>query len=279
MQLQRVGPCSGNGAGSHTINKEAWEWVLSGDCPEVPDIDVSCAQLGVSKREFLRQFSKEIDKVKSEIRRTPSDSFVTIRSSHGGVGPGRIPRLTIELPRRVITSWYETWTRSAVQLVKEHLDAQENVQYRCASLTGGGCLSKMFKDAMKDLLSQAPYNIEIGTATACISPCSQGALQQHYFQEDKLPALANFYLALTEEYQAAIHKDGATQFSQYQLNKKVLHERLRRIMRYENGSFTGAARTHILFLVDSDDFGVRIHVDPLIQQRRCCRAFRAACRR
>ena len=50
MQLQRVGPCSGNGAGSHTINTQAWKWVLSGDCPEVPDIDVCCAQLAVSKR-------------------------------------------------------------------------------------------------------------------------------------------------------------------------------------------------------------------------------------
>jgi hypothetical protein len=243
MQLQRVGPCSGNGAGSHTINTLAWKWVSSGKCQEVPDIDACCTQLGISKREFLRQFSKEIDRVKNETRSTQSDSFVTIRSSHGGVGPGRITRLTIELPHTVIASWYDHWIKSATQLVKEHLDMQNGAQYRCASLTGGGCLSKIFKDAMKAVLSQAPYNIEIGTATACISPCSQGALQQHYFQEDELPASANFYLALTEEYQAALHGEEAVQPSQYKSGKKVLHERLRRIMRYEDGTFTGADRT------------------------------------
>jgi hypothetical protein len=227
----------------------------------VPDLDACCAQLGIGRREFLRQFSKEIDRVKNETHSTRFDSFVTIRSSHGGVGPGRIPRLTIELPHRIATSWYEAWTKSATQLVKEHLDMQHNAQYRCASLTGGGCLSKMFKDAMKAVLSEAPYNIEIGTATACISPCSQGALQQHYFQEDALPASANFYLALTEEYQAALHKDEAVQPSQYKSSKKVLHERLRRIMRYEDGVFTGAERTPILFLVEADEYGIRIHVD------------------
>lgn len=261
MQLQRVGPCSGNGAGSHTINTQAWKWISSGKCQEVPDLDACCVQLGISKREILRQFSKEIDRVKNETRSTQSDSFVTIRSSHGGVGPGRITRLTIELPHTVIVSWYEYWISSAKQLVKEHLDMQDGAQYRCASLTGGGCLSKVFKDAMKTVLSQAPYNIEIGTATACISPCSQGALQQHYFQEDELPASANFYLALTEEYQAALHKDEAVQRSQYKSSKKVLHERLRRIMRYENGTFTGADRTPILFLVEADEYGIRIHVD------------------
>lgn len=81
------------------------------------------------------------------------------------------------------------------------------------------------------------------------------------FQEDKLPAFANFYLALTEEYQAAIHRDEAVQPSQYNTSKKVVRERLRRIMTYKDGSFSGAVRTPILFLVESDEFGNRIHID------------------
>jgi hypothetical protein len=66
MQLQRIGPCSGNGAGSHAINTQAWEWILSGECEEVPDLDKRCAQLGITRREFLRQFFKGIDRVKNE---------------------------------------------------------------------------------------------------------------------------------------------------------------------------------------------------------------------
>jgi hypothetical protein len=38
MQLQRIGSCSGNGAGSHTVNTQAWKWVLSGKCEEVQDL-------------------------------------------------------------------------------------------------------------------------------------------------------------------------------------------------------------------------------------------------
>jgi hypothetical protein len=57
MQLQRIGPCSGNGAGSHTVNTQAW-WLLGGNCEEVQDLDERCAQLGTTRREFLRQFLK-----------------------------------------------------------------------------------------------------------------------------------------------------------------------------------------------------------------------------
>ena len=66
MQLQRIGPCSGNGAGSHTINTQAWEWLLNGNCAEVKDLDERCAQLGITRREFLRQFSKKSTKSKTK---------------------------------------------------------------------------------------------------------------------------------------------------------------------------------------------------------------------
>lgn len=261
MQLQRIGPCSGNGAGSHTVNTLAWKWLLSGECEEVRKLDERCAQLGTTRREFLRQFSKEIDRIKKDIHNTRYGFSVTIHSSHGQVGPGLLPRLTIDLPRHLIMSWHQAWTDSATQVVKEHLDAQiEN--FRCASLTGGGCLSTIFRKAMKAVLNQAPYNIEISTSTACISPCSQGALLQHYFQEDQLAALANFYLAMTEEYKAALHKGVATKQSEYKSGTKVVHERLKRIMRYEHGRFSGEDKVPIMFLVESDkEYGIRIHID------------------
>lgn len=262
MQLQRIGPCSGNGAGSHRVNTLAWRWLLSGECEEVRKLDERCAQLGTTRREFLRQFSKEIDRIKKDIHNTRYGFSVTIHSSHGQVGPGLLPRLTIDLPRHLIMSWHRVWTDSATELTEEHLDVQGNEKFRCASLTGGGSLSTIFRKAMKAVLSQAPYNIEISTSTACISPCSQGALLQHYFQLDRLPALANFYLARTEEYEAALHKGIATKQSEYKSGTKVLHERLKRIMRYEHGRFSGGDMVPMIFLVESDkEYGIRIHID------------------
>jgi hypothetical protein len=258
MQLQRIGPCSGNGAGSHTVNTQAWKWLLSGNCEEVQDLDERCAQLGTTRREFLRQFSKEIDRIKSDIHSTLHGASVTIRSSHGEAKPGRIPRLSIELPKDLIMSWYTTWTNSAIQVLKQHLDSRGGERFRCASLTGGGCLSTIFRRAVEAVLNQ--YNIKIGTPTASISPCSQGALLQHYFQEDKLPALANFYLAMTEEYDPDLHKGLTFESSEYDSGTKVLHERLRRIMSYKNGKFSGEEKVPLTFLVESDT-NVRIHVD------------------
>jgi hypothetical protein len=261
MQLQRVGPCSGNGAGSHIINTQAWEWLLSGGCPDVQNFDQRCEQLGITRRDFLRQFIKGIDRVKSETHDMPNGTFVTILSRHGTRLPGQLPRLTIELPPQAILTWYKTWTDSAVQLVKEHLNMHNTEQYKYASLTGGGCLATAFRAAIRLVLGQAPYNIEIATATACISPCSQGALLQHYFQENKLPPVANFYIAQNEEYEQNIHKNATAQGSQYKPRVLIVEERLQKIMRYENGTFTGAGRIPLKFLVEDNDIADRIHVD------------------
>lgn len=84
---------------------------------------------------------------------------------------------------------------------------------------------------------------------------------QHYFEEHKLPLVANFYLALNEEYQRDIHKDVATQKSKYKSRTEIVEDRLHRIMRYEGGKFSGAARTPIQFLVEDNDIADRIHVD------------------
>jgi hypothetical protein len=145
-------------------------------------------------------------------------------------------------------------------LVKKHLSAKGNESFNCASLMGGGCLSVIFRRVMATILEQGLYNIRIGTTTACISPCSHGALLQRYFREDELPAFANFYIARTEEYHAPIHKGETTTSSEYQSGKKVVHERLQRIMRCENGEFSGEDKVPMVFLVHAKS-NVRIHVD------------------
>jgi hypothetical protein len=209
----------------------------------------------------MRQFSKGIDGVKHETHNMAHNAFVTIRSSHGGAASGGTPRFIIELQPELVQTWYKTWTESATQLVKEHLDMQGTQQYRCASLTGGGCLATAFKTAMTSFLAQAPYNIMIGDPVPCLSPCSQGALLQHYFQEDELPPVANFYLARTEEFQRFVHKNATTERSKYKSRTPVLPERIQRIMRYEDGEFSGVARTPLRFLIEDDGIDDLMHVD------------------
>jgi hypothetical protein len=114
---------------------------------------------------------------------------------------------------------------------------------------------------MKAAITQAPQNIEMCTTIACISPCSQGALRQHYFQADTLPTSANFYLALTEDYQRAIHHDEAPQTSRYKSSQKVVHERVSRILRYKNRKFSDAVIMPMRFLVESDDYSDRIELE------------------
>ena len=138
IQLQRVGNCLGDDSGSHLLNTQAWQWIRSGQCEKVRDLNHRCAQLEIPEREFLRQFSSGIDRVKNELVSTRYGLSVKIYSSHMTVRPGRRHHLDIELPRDLIDSWYKTWTDRAARLVKQHLDEHRNERYACAALTGGG---------------------------------------------------------------------------------------------------------------------------------------------
>jgi hypothetical protein len=65
---------------------------------------------------------------------------------------------------------------------------------------------------------------------------------------------------MTEEYDADLHKGLTAESSEYDSGNDVLHERLRRIMSYKNGRFSGEDKVPITFLVESD-MKTRIHVD------------------
>lgn len=267
MQLQRVGPCSGNGAGSHMVNTQAWDSIATGKFKEVPDLDNRCAQLDITRREFLRQFSKEIDRVKTdsikkEIRTSQYAIPITIMSRHGRVGPGRLSKLSIDLPREAVVSWYKAWTDAAVELVQEHLNMHSEEQYRCAILTGRGCMSGIFRREFEAVLTS--YNIEIGRPAPCDSACSHGALLQHFFQEDSLPEVSNYYLGATEEYDGKIHKGAKTagfvKRSEYDSKTKVVHDRIKKIMTHRKDTPAKSEKVALVYLVEVGK-GVRIDID------------------
>lgn len=256
LQLQRVGNSLGDDSGSHFVNTKAWEWIVSGQCVDVRNLSACCEQLGISKYDFQRQFSKGMDQIKDEIDVTPGDLPVKIKSSHGESGQGRRPHLWFDVPRNLLNSWYKMWTDRAARLVKQHLDEHSNVQYSCAALTGGGSRSETFRTAMKAVLGKAPYNITVGNNEPHLSMCSRGALQQHFFQEDSHPAVSNYYLGMTEEYNRSLHKGaksaGLIKISEYDSSKKIVHDRVKKIMTHRKDTSSKSEMQPVFFLVEAD---------------------------
>jgi hypothetical protein len=239
MELQRVGECSGNGVGSHKINTAAEEWLLSGKCAEIESrggFDVTCRQLGMSRREFLRGFSDGIDMIKEDIDQRNVFS-VRVFNPHENVAPGLLSDVTISIPRAPLTSWYATWTGSAKQLLKDHLSTLSSEvagDIAWGVLSGGGAKSSRFRTEMEAVLSE--YQIPAGAPQSDRSACSKGALLQHLFQEDSPPPDAYFYIAQTEPYNPTIHLDALGDPSlihqdDFDTSLSVVRNRLRRVMR------------------------------------------------
>ena len=120
MQLQRVGICSGSGAGSSMINAAALAWVRERYKQE---LDLKLGQLRITWNECSRQLWEEIDRFKPIVdqvnRKNPLSA--TIYSSHGRVAPGLLNEWRIDFPDEAIAQWYDTWTTAADQLLQQHL--------------------------------------------------------------------------------------------------------------------------------------------------------------
>ena len=267
MQLERVGVCSGNSAGSHEVNTAAEKWLRLGNCMEVQarGFKETCRQLGMSERQFLRAYSDEIDKVKVDIdRQTVFD--LRVHSLHGKVMPGSLSQLTISIPRTTFMEWYKTWTDPAVGLLERHLSTQSGHtpgQYAWALFTGGGANSPHFCREMEKVLSK--YSILVGNPRPVISPCSSGALLQHFFQDDGLPPNAYFHICQTEDYDKYKHLGAVghklKRRSEFVRGLEVVHDRVVTIGQSSNQQqFTSKGLFKQEFHVDALRPG-RVHVD------------------
>lgn len=119
MQLERVGICSGSGAGSSMINAAALAWVRE---TYKQELDLRLLQLGIKWPEFPRQLWEQIDAIKLIVDKPGIRRLrAIITSSHGRVGPGQLNDWTIEFPEEAIAQWYDTWTAAADQLLVQHL--------------------------------------------------------------------------------------------------------------------------------------------------------------
>jgi len=139
MQIQRVGLCSGSGAGAHMINAAAEAWVIKryGES----EVNRKCRQLDISRHEFSRQLWKEIDKLKKDMDESSIGDlhYIRINSRNGRMEPGRLPGWNIPLTDEGIVEWWDEWTISADQTLQEHLaalSAERELTNTSAILTG-----------------------------------------------------------------------------------------------------------------------------------------------
>lgn len=107
MQIQRVGLCSGSGAGAHMINAEAEIWIIK-EYGEA-EVDRKCRQLGISRHEFSRQLWKEIDKLKRDMNESSIGDLhrARIDGSHGRMEPGLLNDWMIPLPDEAIAQCFD----------------------------------------------------------------------------------------------------------------------------------------------------------------------------
>lgn len=268
LELERIGLCSGNSAGSIKINIAAEEWFLSGACEELEQrgVEGTCRALGISRLRLKREFSDEIDKIEGELEKTYHNVFVAeIRNGHNGPFPGSIDRLSIRVTRDQLESWYATWTEPGMELLDDHLKSVKNVELPWAILTGGGSKSEEWRNKMQSILTQ--YDIKIGAYTRSLSACSEGALMQHRFLEDSLPSKAYFYIVQDEYYDAKRHPDAfrnsrLRDTSEFDQKERIVRDRLRRIMKHSQPQdFEDDGYLPMLFYPKSGGDLPRTHVD------------------
>jgi hypothetical protein len=269
VELECVGVCSGTGAGAHMVNTAAEEWLLSEDCEAFHQVDFeeACRRLGLSERQFLQAFCEEIDSIKERIDTDLRDILpAVVRSIHRNAGPGSLYQMEVSIPRTLLMTWYATWTNEAKSLLEQHLRTNRRERIDGALLTGGGANSGEFRSQMHAVLEKSNGNITILDPTLYMSPCSSGALMQHFFQESTLPPDAIFYIAQTEAYEAAVHgpeacNAGLIHVSEYDDNVRIVHKRLSRIMESsEESGFKSAGFIAQSFYVDAGTLP-RIHVN------------------
>ena len=139
MQIQRVGLCSGSGAGAHMINAEAEAFIIKkyGEAY----VDRKCRQLDISRHEFSRQLWKEIDKLKRDMNESSIGDlhYIRISGNHGRMEPGLLNHWPIPLTDEEMAQCVDRWTTRTDQLLQEHLaalSAEHEMTNISAILTG-----------------------------------------------------------------------------------------------------------------------------------------------
>jgi hypothetical protein len=238
IQMQRVGQCHGNGAGSNLLNDLIIEHVLQRR--DEYQLDAWLERLQIEEHDLLQQLSDWFDRsVKPEIDDAPDDkAFVFIaQSSHGQVGvAGLSDSWQVKFNRTTILRFYDIWIRKIKLKLYEHLSTKNGEDYACAILAGKPFRSAILEEAITKVL--ATYRIRVRKTGYCQLPCSQGGLTQHIFEKDALPNPCFWYISQAEEHhqeRAKLHPDvelhgNIQRPSQYEPDVQVVHDRFMKMM-------------------------------------------------
>jgi len=238
IQMQRVGQCHGNGAGSNFLNDLIIDLVLRRRA--YYRLDDCLKRLQIEEHDVFQQLSDWFDRsVKPEIDNAGDHRvFVfTAQSSHGQTGiEGLSHSWHFEFPRATILTFYDIWTNRIKLKLDEHLSTKKDEDYACAILAGKPFQSAILEETITRIL--ATYNIRVRKSGYCQFPCSQGGLTQHIFEKDTLPSPCFWYISQAEEH----HQDTALEHpdvelhdsiqrpSQYEPEVQVVHDRFTKVM-------------------------------------------------
>lgn len=199
MRIERIGLTDVNGAGAHTLNVLACDWVTG--CEEVVrrlGFDRCCSDMGIEQSEFFRQFSNWIDHIKEGRVPGPEPYHIPINGDPKALHQ----HLTISVPRELVDHWLNVWVTTAVNFVHKFA---RTMTPEYAVLTGGGADSRLFRERMTSMLQELGIVVLPGTIKV-EHACTRGALTQNAFPPDMPPKQVSFYLARGEPYQPRFHR-------------------------------------------------------------------------
>jgi hypothetical protein len=273
MELKREGMCSGGGVGSYMLNNELLEYIKSGQCDDVSRYRETCEDLRLTKQEFLRQCSEAFDDIKPKFDEQQKSYTLVIY----GI-PSRekgIQQINITLPAELILRWYVKWITANEKLLRDHIarirqyatDNGLDLDVACAVFAGKALQCRMMRSAMENIIREEWKKIKIPNILSNLQvTTARGALMHHLFQPDSLPKRVYFYLARKEEYDPKKHTDVEPSPSRFDHTKRIVEERLKRIMRYDDGEWHTAkdGMAPMVFYVEKegpDGALARLHLD------------------
>ena len=277
MELTRIAICSGSEAGSQMLNQQFLLYLSSGECPEICEhgsLEELCSKMKIQPRDFERQASDGFDGIKE---RFPDHYDIYPLTVLGASGvEDSTSDIMIRLPHKLIQRWYDIWIAKVVQLIRDHIDqairwAAErpggpiDLDIACVVFSGGGYRSGLLLDESEKLIEELLPGCRTHITEDPI-PCAKGALLHHYFQGPTLPSRMHFYLALAEAYHSRLHGDVEPEGAVWNSKVRVVPERLKCILQYEDDEFSGQQLIPMTFHVDVPEVDgakrqPRLHVD------------------
>lgn len=154
----------GSEAGAGELNRVSRGWVEF--CDEVitqGGLTACCEGLKLTVYDFLRRFSKEIDRIKEKTHYPQSRFPVTITGDYDS----DMPSITIMISREKLMEWYEKWLAKLIRLLRTHLRSKPLERIAYVVLAGGPSGNPILRGRVETFLAARPHRIRLHSQMKC----------------------------------------------------------------------------------------------------------------